>query len=287
MKLGYLSFFRKQHVLLIVSLVFLTGFQAAATPPSVSILSHTNGSAVEVFSLFGVSASASDSDGSVVNVEFYLDATYLGNDSSSPYFILVPGQASGTRLLRAVATDNSGAKATNGVVIYVENLPSVSFLSPPNGANYIAPTTLVVSVFASDSDGTLSRLEFFSGTNRFGVLTNPVPFGGTPFIMVLSNAVAGNYPLWVKATDNLGGTRITVTNTVNVNFLLKAPEAVSNQFQFSAMNLAPDKTNLIQASENLGVWTTIKTNIGPLNGPFVDKQASNYSSRYYRVRQLP
>jgi hypothetical protein len=63
-----------------------------------------------------IEVTASDSDGHVVKVDFYVDDVKVGADSTAPYsldhvFLLTP-----VIKIKAVATDNEGAKTTSAVV---------------------------------------------------------------------------------------------------------------------------------------------------------------------------
>ena len=42
--------------------------------------------------------------------------------------------------------------------------PAVSITSPANNASFIAPANITINATASDSDGTISKVEFFQGT---------------------------------------------------------------------------------------------------------------------------
>src|SRR6185369_9053558 len=77
-------------------------------PPVVSISSPTNGAHFAAPANVTIDAMASNSDGSVTNVEFFDGTTSLGNDISSPYSVTV-NLAIGTHLLTATARDAHGA----------------------------------------------------------------------------------------------------------------------------------------------------------------------------------
>src|SRR5688572_10615079 len=57
----------------------------ANTPPTVSITNPPNGAVFTAPASFTLAATAADPGGSVTNVQFFRDATSLGNDTSSPY----------------------------------------------------------------------------------------------------------------------------------------------------------------------------------------------------------
>lgn len=83
-------------------------------PPVVAITSPANGSRPSPGTIT-ISASASDPDGSIARVQFYVGSTLLFTDTAAPW------QASwsatyGNHVLKAVATDNSGASTTSASV---------------------------------------------------------------------------------------------------------------------------------------------------------------------------
>ncbi|MGA2863082.1 MAG: Ig-like domain-containing protein [Verrucomicrobiota bacterium] len=60
-----------------------------------------------------LAATASDTDGSVTNVEFFQGAASLGSVTISSYSVPVSNLATGSYTSSAVASDNGGLKATN------------------------------------------------------------------------------------------------------------------------------------------------------------------------------
>jgi glucose/arabinose dehydrogenase/plastocyanin len=122
----------------------LVTVQPPGTPPTVSIISPTNGT---VFSntpatLF-LQASATDNDGSVTNVEFLDGTVSLGSDSAEPFAIAANIAYGGTHLLTAIARDNVGWASTSSVVsISVEGvrLWSVDILD-----HTFVPATLTIT----------------------------------------------------------------------------------------------------------------------------------------------
>ncbi|MBA4053524.1 MAG: hypothetical protein C0490_02320, partial [Marivirga sp.] len=92
-------------------------------------------------------------------------------------------------------------------------LPAVSITGPANNSNYAAGATVTITSNATDSDGSIGRVEFYSGTTKLGEdLTSPYSFAW-------GNVPAGTYSITAKATDNKNGVTtstpitITVTNT--------------------------------------------------------------------------
>jgi hypothetical protein len=99
----------------------LAGGSVGNSPPSVTVVNPTNHTVLNAPASFTFSANASDGDGSVSQVEFFNGSTSLGIDNTSGYSVPVNNLAPGTYTLSAVATDNTGAKATNSVQNTVTN----------------------------------------------------------------------------------------------------------------------------------------------------------------------
>ncbi|HWX19817.1 MAG TPA: Ig-like domain-containing protein [Candidatus Binatia bacterium] len=208
----------------------------ADIPPVVSIFSPTNGAVFYTPVNVQILAKGSDPDGFVTNVEFFAGTTDLGpghqvvldppgvNGVVGPvWFLTWSNPAPATYALTAVATDNGGASTTSDPVKITVNPgpppnipPTVSILTPTNGATFFTPVNIPICADARDADGYVATVEFFAGTNSLGVKTNnPMSAGPmNPFCLVWSNAPAGSYPLTAVATDNGGAS--TVSAAVNI-----------------------------------------------------------------------
>jgi plastocyanin len=88
-------------------------------PPSVSITNPADGTVLAEPANVTIQASASDSDGTVTNVQFLVGSTILTNISAAPFFTTTNNVAAGNYLLSAVASDNNGATTTNSITISV------------------------------------------------------------------------------------------------------------------------------------------------------------------------
>ncbi len=217
----------------------------ANSPPVVAITNLTNGTVLSAPASLTVAASASDNDGAVAQVEFFLGGTSIGIDTSSPYSAVTNNVSAGTYTVSAVATDNAGAKATNSVSIIVNSLPTASLTSPTNGATFIAPASITLTATASDSDGTVTNVEFFNGLTLLGNDTN------SPYSISWNNVAAGSYTLTVKAMDNRGAVTtssavsITVSNNAAPTVTVTSPTnntllAVPASFTLTATASDPD-----------------------------------------------
>ena len=172
--------------------------------PSVSITSPTNTQAFTAPAIVPITATASD-DGSVTNVSFFDSVTLLGGTNNTPYTITA-NLAVGSHALTAVAMDNLGLAATSSVVNVTVSAgntpPSVTITNPADGAVFGNTTTVSVGISATDSDGSVTNVRVFNGTNLVRTLSAP------PFTFN-STALVGTYALGTNivtavATDNLG-----------------------------------------------------------------------------------
>jgi hypothetical protein len=78
------------------------------------------------------------------------------------------------------------------------NPPSATLSAPALDASIFCASNQVLQAVASDSDGTVSLVEFFAETNEIGQTT------ASPYSINWTNATLGPHSLTVKATDNLG-----------------------------------------------------------------------------------
>jgi uncharacterized protein (DUF2141 family) len=85
----------------------------ANKPPLVSLTSPASGSVFSILAPITLTASASDTDGSIQKVDFYQGSTLLGSDTTSPYSFTWLNVAAGSYSLSAVARDNLGASTVS------------------------------------------------------------------------------------------------------------------------------------------------------------------------------
>ena len=196
--------------------------------PSVSLTTPIDGATLIAPATVAVAAAASDVDGSVARVEFYADGVSIGSDASSPYAITWPGVAPGTYTITARAFDDDGdssASASRTVTIAAANqAPFVALVSPLSGATFIAPAAMTLTASASDADGAVVRVDFYSGSVLLGSDT------AAPYSFAWS-APAGSHSLTAVARDDDGATTvsaaagITVTAPQTPNVALFAPSS--------------------------------------------------------------
>jgi hypothetical protein len=191
---------------------------SANNPPTVSITAPTNGATYTAPASVTINAAAADSDGTVSKVDFYRGTTLLGTDTSPPYSYSWTSVA-GSHSLTAVATDNGGAVTTSAAVGITVNPapnvpPTVSITSPANGATFTAPASVTINATAADSDGTVSKVDFYQGTTLLGTDTS------SPYSYTWSSVAVGSYSLTAKATDNSDAVTTSAAVGITVNYTL-------------------------------------------------------------------
>jgi chitinase len=88
--------------------------------------------------------------------------------------------------------------------------PSVALTAPANGASVSSGAAITVSANATDSDGSIAKVEFFRGGSSLGSDTS------APYAVTWSNASAGSYQLTAMATDNQGATTTSAARSITV-----------------------------------------------------------------------
>jgi chitinase len=97
--------------------------------------------------------------------------------------------------------------------------PAVTLTQPADGASFTPPATVNLAATASDTDGTVTKVEFFNGSAKLGEDTT------APYSFTWSGVPTGSYTLTARATDDLGGTTTSVASSITVGG--NTPPAVS------------------------------------------------------------
>jgi membrane peptidoglycan carboxypeptidase len=95
-------------------------FEGDTGGPSVSLTSPTTGTTITIRSPLTIRASASDTEGGVKYVEFFLDGTLLTRKPSEPYEFTYSIDKTGEHTIRAVATDLAGNTSADEVSVTVQ-----------------------------------------------------------------------------------------------------------------------------------------------------------------------
>ena len=215
--------------------------------PAVSLTSPTNGSNFTAPATIMLTADASDADGTITKIEFFSGSTKLGEDFTAPYTFSWSGVTSGSYSITAKATDNGGLTTTSQSIDVAASTgaanlaPAVNLTSPTNGSNFTSPATITLTADASDADGTVSKVEFFSGSTKLGEdLTAPYSFSWT-------GVAEGTYSISAKASDNAGLSTLSFSIYIVVKNSVSLAPVVNITSPANGNNFAPPATVTLTA----------------------------------------
>ncbi len=139
---------------------------------------------------------------------------------------ILAGQTNRALTFSSVNSSNTGTYAvevygscnsvTNTATLEMIVPPTITLVSPTNGATFIALANLTLLAQVQDADSTVTNLEFYAMTNVPGVTNFPaatnlfVPTNaigsstGSPYFLLWTNVTPGVYYLGARGTDALG-----------------------------------------------------------------------------------
>lgn len=94
-------------------------------------------------------------------------------------------------------------------------LPTVSLTSPLNNSTFTTPANINLIANASDSDGTITKVEFYSNNSLINTTLN------SPYTFNYNIANAGTYSLQVKAYDNSNA--VSASSLVSISVTTTSP----------------------------------------------------------------
>jgi hypothetical protein len=89
--------------------------------------------------------------------------------------------------------------------------PTVQITAPASGSTFPFRSDVTIKATASDSDGTVQKVEFFAGTTKLGEIAT------APYSFVWHRPGPGTYALTASATDNAGVMTTSAPVTVTVH----------------------------------------------------------------------
>ncbi|TQV81106.1 glycoside hydrolase [Aliikangiella coralliicola] len=195
---------------------FLDDCASDNVAPEISLTAPSDNASYTTGDNVSITANASDSDGTIDKVEFYVDGNLTATDSTQPYSTNWTA-VSGDHTIYAIAYDNLQANTSSTRVnVSVSDAPNI----PPNvsvsqpGSGTVEGNTITFTATASDDDGTVTKVEFFVDNKSVGVDTT-APYS------IEWQAAAGDHQLFARATDN----RNDSTDSTSVSFSVTANAA--------------------------------------------------------------
>jgi len=153
-------------------------------------------------------------EGQVVSVPQYLD-TY-NNLSTGVTFQHVRPNTSGIIKIYVAGVSNSTFAIISGIQVFSGSAnvgaPVVAISAPKNGTVISEGANLLINSTASETGGSITKVEFFADTTKIGEVD------AAPYNYTWVNPTPGNYLITAKATDNVG-TISTVAINIGVESL--------------------------------------------------------------------
>lgn len=172
-------------------------------PPVLALTSPALPGDYDTRDIIAITATASDPDGSIANVEFFVNGSSVATDSSPPYTYSWSGMDADDHEIKVIATDNRGKTKELIFPITVEQWvntnPVVAITSPTSYQTPAANITLTAT--ASDMDGPIKRVSYVYGTTAIGESTTS-PYS-VPWNTML--VTPGTYQVWAYVEDMDGG----------------------------------------------------------------------------------
>jgi glucose/arabinose dehydrogenase len=207
----------------------------AVNAPMVALTAPANNSTGTTGTPIALSASASDSDGGVANVQFFDGSAPIGAaDTSAPYSVSWTPSSAGTHTLTARATDTCGISTTSAAVTVTISAgsgdtqpPTVAFTAPASSADNL-PDSLQITANAADNVGVASVEFQVDGVTLVTDTSSPYAAtvdttlyaSGQHVLRVRASDAAGNTSNWVTRTVRFGGSRVVPSGfTRNENFV--------------------------------------------------------------------
>jgi beta-glucanase (GH16 family) len=225
--------------------------------PTVTITAPTGSTTLPAGDIT-IEATASDTDGSVVGVEFYNGAAYLGVDTSAPYSYTWTSVADGCYQIVARAIDNLGGIASDAVEITVG---AGCGQSAYGGSPHVLPTKIEAEDFDVGGEGI--AYHDIDATNNGGQYR---PAEGVD-IEACSDVGGGYNTGWTEPGEWL---EYTVSVPVAGEYTIDTRvSSLSGGGQFHLAFNGVDKTGAIAVPNTTGwqTWTTVSATVILSAGP--------------------
>jgi len=175
-------------------------FLPVPAPPTVSIMAPLNNSTFLIGNPVDITATAADIDGTVSQVEFFVDDISIGIDFTVPYSAAYTGLIAASHVLTAKATDNDGQLTVSDPVNFsISNAAPTSFAVTGGGAYCQGTAGLPVGLAGSENGVTYTLYK--NSIAQVPTVT------GTGAALTFGNQIAGTYT--VNGTDGVVTTPMT------------------------------------------------------------------------------
>lgn len=220
--------------------------------PTVAIAVPATGATVAFGQPVTITATASDSDGTVARVEFYDGATKIGEDTSSPFEFTWTNAPAGTRVITVRAVDNAGATTSSAEqsLTISNQAPTVSIAAPVAGATVSSALPIKLTANAADTEGAVVRVEFYDGATKLGEDTT------APFEFAWASPPVGTHTLTARAFDAAGASTTSAEQALVVSNVEASWASLGAALQ-GGITPAPNKAVEAGGLDAIEVLTTV------------------------------
>ncbi|MBL8236867.1 MAG: hypothetical protein JNM66_05580, partial [Bryobacterales bacterium] len=259
----------------------------APAAPVVALTSPVAGASFVAPASVSIAATATTTQGTISQVEFFNGGTLLGADTTAPFSFNWTNAAAGTYSITARATGSNGLATVSAPVnvnVIAPIAPTVLLTAPVNGATFAAPTTLTINANATTTQGTVAQVEFYNGATLLGADTT------APYSFIWTNVAAGSYTLTAKAIGSNTLAATTAPVTITVTAAPTGPVAVG-RWPLDAVTggLTSDSSGnnnhgVVSGTYNLAAGTIGQAiQLNPVNGGVVTQRGVIDPTRSYTV----
>ena len=167
-------------------------------PPEVSIAIPTSNTIFTAPASITIIATATDADGTISSVDFYIGSTLLNTVNTRPYLFTAHNVAAGSYAITAKAADNAGASTTSTPVTIAVNRTSAKSENPEC---YPVPFTGQLHIDLIPIEGeSVTAFELF---NIAGKCVRSSKQNDTKIVMDLSDLTTGVYVVTVRTNKGV------------------------------------------------------------------------------------
>lgn len=213
-----------------------------ANPPIVELLNPGEGDVLTVGQSVVINVSATDNNGYVEVVDFYVNGILLDSVERGDFFTHWTPQLPGVYTISVVATDNDGIRREDSVTITANDsdTPGVSLIYPVSGESYFTNSDITLGAVANTTSSGITQVEFFVDGESTGVA------GSSPYTLDWSASGPGNYIITAVATNTVG--QQGISNPVLITIVDPAAPVVTITEPTPGSTLTVDATTTFAAT---------------------------------------
>jgi hypothetical protein len=191
------------------------------------------------------------SQSGIARIEFYQNDIKIGEVFSEPYNYVWSNVSKGNYKIHSVIVDKQGlSEKSKPLTIYASDI-TTTITSPLMSEQFTSSSDITINAEATVKSGAITRVEFFSGTEKIGEST------AAPYSLVWKNVPSGQYVLKTVATDDSG---ISMKSPVVVITVIKGTTAV-NDLSVNTIKIYPNPSsgiiNMEMTDSNSATFTVI------------------------------